>query len=83
MEDIDLPAKDKFFINKNLGPCYKVVWSKSKMAFSFSKINDLFILGDTIKIKVSENSLPLSIPQVDDFRKYFPDIDLSPPKRSV
>ena len=33
--------------------------------------------------KVDENSLPFSITHRDDFRKYFPDIDLSPPERSV
>ena len=83
MEDVDLPGQNKLFINKNLCLYYKVIWSKSKMLHSLGKINSFFISGDTIKIKVSENSLPLSITHVDDFGKYFPDIDLSPPERSV
>ena len=41
-----------------------------------------FLSGDTIKIRVSENSSPLSLTHVDDFGKYFPDVDLSPPERS-
>ena len=83
MEDVDLLGQNKLFINKNLCPYYKVLWSKSKKLHSLGKINSFFILGDTIKIKVSKNSLTLSITYLDDFRKYFPDIDLSPPERSV
>ena len=78
MEDVDLPGENKLFINKNLCPYYKVIWSKSKMLHSLGKINSFFISGDTIKIKVNENSLPLSVTHIDDFGKYFPNIDLSP-----
>ena len=83
MEDVGLPGQNKLFINKNLCPYYKVLWSKSKKLHSLGKINSFFISGDTIKIKVNENSLPLSITHVDDFGKHFLDIDLSPPERSV
>ena len=83
MEGVGLPGQNKLFINKNLCPYYKVLWSKSKKLHSLGKINSVFISGDKIKIKVSENSLPLSITHVDDFGKYFLDIYLSPPKRSV
>ena len=37
-----------------------------------------FISDDTIKIRVSENSSPLSLTHGEDFAKYFPDVDLSP-----
>ena len=70
----------KLFINNC--PYYKVLWCKSKKLHSLGKIFSFYISGDTIKIKVSENSSPLSITHVDDFGKYFPDIDLSPPERS-
>ena len=84
MEDLGLPGQNKLFINKNLCPYYKVLWSKSKKLHSLGKINSFFFIsGDTIKIRVGENSLHLSITHADDFRKYFPDIDLSPPERSV
>ena len=59
------------------------MWTKSKKLHSLGKINSFFISGDTIKIKVIENCLPLSITHVDDFGKYFPDTDLSPPERSL
>ena len=38
--------------------------------------------GDTINIRVGENSYLLSLTHVGDFRKYFPNFDLSPPERS-
>ena len=42
-----------------------------------------FISGDTIKIKINENSSPLSVTHVGDFGNYFPDVDLSPPSRQI
>ena len=71
MEDIDLPGQNKLFI-----------WAKSKKLHSLGKIHSFFISGDTIKIRVSENSSPLSLTHVEDFGKYFPDVDLSQPERS-
>ena len=83
MEDVDQPGQNKLFLYKNLRQYYKVLWFKTKMIHSLVKINSFFTLADTIKINVSENSLPLSITPVDDFGKYFRDIDLSPPCCSV
>ena len=83
IEDVDLPGQKKLFINKNLYLYYKVLWFQGKKLHILGKINSSFILGNTVKIKVSENSLPLSITHADDFGKYFLDIDLSPPERSV
>ena len=60
----------------------QVLWSKSKKLHSLGKIFSYYISGDAIKIKVNENSSPLSITHVDDFGKYFLDVDLSPPERS-
>ena len=82
MEDVNLPGQNKLLINGSLCPYYKVLWSKSKKLHSLGKIFSFYISSDTIKIKVSENSSPLSITHVNDFGKYFPDIDLSPPERS-
>ena len=50
--------------------------------YSFGKIYGFFILGDTIKIRVSKNSSPLSLTHVEDNGKYFPDVHLSPPGHS-
>ena len=38
-EDVDLPGQNKLFINKNLCPYYKVLWSKSRKLHSLGKIN--------------------------------------------
>ena len=83
MEDVDLTGQNKLFINQSLCSYFKAQWSKSKKLHSLGKINSFFISGDIIKIKVSENSLPLSITHIDDFGKYSLDIDLSLPIRSL
>ena len=82
MVGIDLPYQNKLFINKSLCPYYKVIWAKNKKLQSLSKIHSFFVLCGTTKIRVSENSPPLSLTHVDDFGKYFHDIDLSPPELS-
>ena len=43
---------------------------KSQKLYSLEKIHIFFISGDTIKIRVSENSSPLSLTHVEDFGKY-------------
>ena len=72
-----LSSRILLFVNKNLCPYYKALWSKSKKVHSFGKINSFFTSGDTSKIKISEKSLSLSVTHVDDCVKFFPDIDLS------
>ena len=41
------------------------------------KINRLMVSNETLKVKISEISAPISITHADDFTKYFPDVDLS------
>ena len=76
MEDFELPGDNKLFINKSLCPYYKMLWPKSEKLHSLGKIHSFFISGDTIKVRVNENSSPLSITYVDDFGKHSPDVDL-------
>ena len=76
MEDIGLTDK-KVFINHSLCPCYRVLWSKSKVLLDMGKINRLIVSNGTVKVKISEISAPISITHADDFAKYFPDVDLS------
>ena len=78
MEDFGLPGQRKIFINSSLCLYYKMLWSKSKKLLTIGKINSFYISKGTIRIKISENSSPLSITHVNDFGKHFPDIDLSP-----
>ena len=75
MEDVNFPGQNKFFINRNFGPYYKVLWSKSKKLHSLGKIFSFYISSDTIKIKSSENNSQLTTTQVDDFGKCFPNIE--------
>ena len=83
MKDLEENGNSKLFINRILCPYYKMLWSKSKKLHSHSKIHSFFISADTIKIRVNENSsLLLSITHVDDFGKYFPDVDLPPLSRT-
>ena len=82
MEDIDLPGQNKLFINKILSPYYKVIWTKSKKLYSLGKMHSFSISCDTIKIRFSGNSSPQSLTHINDFRKYFPDVDLLPLERS-
>ena len=53
-----------------------MLWSKSKKLLTLEKINSFYISNSAIRIKISENSSPLSI--THDFGKHFSDIDLSP-----
>ena len=41
------------------------------------KINRLMVSNETVKVKISEISAPISITHANDFTKYFPDVDLS------
>ena len=37
----------------------------------------------TVQIKISENSLPMLIKHVNDFKERFPDVNLPPPSESL
>ena len=76
MEDLDLSGSNELFINISLCPHYKVLWSKSKKLHSHGKIHGFFIFSDTIKIKINEYSVPLSVTQFYNFRNYFLDVYL-------
>ena len=76
MEDFNLSGSNKLFINISLCTHYKVLWSKSKKLPSHGKIHGFFIFSDTIKIKINEYSVPLSVTQFYNFRNYFLDVYL-------
>ena len=76
MEDFNLSGSNKLFINISLCTHYKVLWSKSKKLHSHGKIHGFFIFSDTIKIKINEYSVPLSVTQFYNFRNYFLDVYL-------
>ena len=82
-DDLDLPQGTKIFVNQSLCPYYCILWSKTKRLQSMGKINNFFISGGTVKIKIDENSKPLTITHLDDLAINFLGVDLSPsPKAS-
>ena len=59
-----------------------MLWFKSKKLQSMEKIHSFCMAGESIKIKVHENSTQLAITHVNDFEYHFPDVDLSPTSTS-
>ena len=70
-------------MNQSLCTYYRVLWSKAKRLHYLKKINSFYVLGGTVKIKISENSLPLPITQVNGCKEHFPDVNLAPPSESL
>ena len=79
MDDLDLPSGTKIYISQRLCLYYRILWSKAKRLQNIGSIDNFYISSGTIKIKVTENSSPITITRLDDFKIHFSDIDLSPP----
>ena len=78
LTDIDL-GNTKIFINQSLYSYYKILWSKSKRLHAMKQIHNYYVSNGTVKVKLEENSQPISIMHATDFDKHFPGIDLGPP----
>ena len=78
LKDIGLRGNNSIFINPSLCPYYRMLWSKSKRLLDLGKINNFYVSSGKIKIRIQENSKPLSITHVEDFKKCFPDVHLTP-----
>ena len=78
-DDLDLPRGTRIYVNQSLCPFYRILWSKAKRLQNTGSIDNFYISSGTIKIKVTENSSPITITHLDDFQIDFPDIDLSAP----
>ena len=77
VDDFDLSQGTKKIVNQSLCPYYRILWSKAKRLQSMGKINNFFISGGTVKVKIDENSKPLAITHLDDLAINFPGADLS------
>ena len=77
-KDLVVLRQGEIFINSSLSPYYEMLWSKSNKLLTSGKTKSFYTLNGCIRIKVNENSSPLSITHVDDFGMHFPDINLSP-----
>ena len=78
-----LEVNPMVFVNQSLCTYYRVLWSKAKRLYSLKRISGFYVSGGTVKIKISENSLPLPITHVNDFKEHFPDVNLAPPSESL
>ena len=83
MKEIGFPGGNPTFVNQSLCTYYPVLWSKTKRLHSSKRISSLYVSGGTVKIQISENSLPLAITHVNDFKEHFPDVNLAPPSESL
>ena len=83
MKEIGFPEDNPIFVNQSLCTYYRVLWSKAKRLHSLKRISSFYVSGGTVKIKISENSLPLPITHVNDFKEHFPDVNLAPPSKSL
>ena len=78
LEDIGWRGSNYIFINPSLCPYYRMLWSKSKRLLDLGKINNFYVSSGKIKIRIQESSKSLSVTHVEDFKKYFSDVDLTP-----
>ena len=71
----------KIFINQSVCPYYAILWSKSKRLHAMKQIHNYYVSNGTMKVKLEENSRPISITHATDFHKHFPGIALSSPSQ--
>ena len=83
MKENGFSEDNPIFLNQPLCTYYRVLGSKAKRLHSFKRISSFYVSGGTVKIKISENSLPLPITHVSDFKEHFPAVNLAPPSESL
>ena len=83
IKQIGFPEGNPICVNQSLHTCYRVIWSKAKLLHSLNKISSFYVSGGTVKIKISENSLPLPITHVSDFTEHFQNVNLGPASESL
>jgi hypothetical protein len=63
----------KLYINNNLCPYYKLLWSKSKNLYDTNIINRFWVFNGTINVKIGENdTLIHKITHESDITALFP-----------
>ena len=82
-KEMGFPEDNPIFLNQSLCTYYRALWSKAKHLHSLRRISSFYVSGGTVKIKISENGLPLPITHVNDFKEHFPDVNLAPPCESL
>ena len=78
MTDIDLTGQSTLYINQNLCPYYRILWSKTKTSYQKGRIDSFYVSNGNIKINAQhQNGPPITISHTQDFIKFFPEVDLS------
>ena len=70
--NLDLPEGSKIFVNQSSCCYYRLLWPKSTKLHGNVGIFGWYVSNGSIKIKLQENSQPLYISHMEDFKKYFP-----------
>ena len=83
MKQIGFWEENPIFVNQSLCTYYRVLWSKAKRLHSLKRISRFYVSRGTIKIKISENSLPLPITHINDLKEHFVGVNLAPPFESL
>ena len=73
--NLDLLERSKIFVSQSLCSYYHLLWSTSKKLYGTCRNFGWYVSNGSIKIKLWENSWPLYVSYIEDFKKYFPDID--------
>ena len=61
LKESGFPEENSILVNQSLCTYYQVLWSMAKRLHSLKRISSFYVSGGTVKIKISENSLPLPI----------------------
>ena len=72
--NLDLPEGSKIFVNQSLCSYYRLLWLANKKLHGKGRTFGWYVFG-SVKIKLEENSRPLNISHMEDFKKYFRDVD--------
>ena len=70
-----LPEGFKIFANLSLCSYYHLLWSTSKNLHGKGRIFGWYVSNGPIKIKLLQNSRLIYIPHMENFKKYFADVD--------
>ena len=73
--NLDLPERSNTFVNQSLCSYYRLLWSTSRKLHGKGRVFGWYVSNGSIKIKLQENRRPLYISHMEDFKKYFSDVD--------
>ena len=70
---LNVNISSKIFVSVSLFPYYRFIWGKCKDLQRRGKIHQVFCLGRTVSVKLSEKGNPLKISHVTDIPTFYDD----------